>query len=121
MERLAQKTLDDFPALFREKMGRVIVRIADAADDKVLNDLGIDDPYELTGLYVGVPLTLDSATSPALHIPEVWLYRRPILDEWAARGDVSLGELVAHVLIHEIGHHFGWSDEDMDAALADAD
>jgi predicted Zn-dependent protease with MMP-like domain len=78
-----------------------------------LDSLGIEDPFELTGLYQGVDLghrsVLDYGTEPS----RVFLYRRPILDEWTERGDVSLGDLIAHVLVHEIGHHFGLSDDDI--------
>lgn len=81
--------------------------------------MGIENPYELSGLYVGVPLIDESVTHPSPFVPEVFLYRRPILEEWAERGDVSVKELVAHVLIHELGHHFGWSDEEMDAVLGE--
>jgi predicted Zn-dependent protease with MMP-like domain len=81
----------------------------------VLEELGIEDAYELTGLYDGIPLTeksvMDQATAPDV----IWLFRRPILDEWVDRGNVGLGELVAHVMVHELAHHFGWSDEDIAA------
>ncbi len=118
IERLARAALDAFPDPFRAKVADVLVRVADFAAEDILKGLGIDNPFELSGLYVGVPLTEGSVTHPTLNRPEVWLYRRSILDEWCAREDVTLGELVAHVLIHELGHHFGWSDADMDAALA---
>jgi predicted Zn-dependent protease with MMP-like domain len=77
--------------------------------------MGIADPFELTGLYEGVALTersvMDQPTSP----DAVWLFRRPILEEWIERGDVTLDQLVLHVLVHEIAHHLGWSDEDIQA------
>jgi predicted Zn-dependent protease with MMP-like domain len=81
----------------------------------------IEDPFELTGLYHGVDLTQQSIMDPAPSQPMVFLYRRAILDEWIERGDVTLAELVSHVLVHEIGHHFGLSDEAMDAILEQAD
>lgn len=116
---MAQTALDAMPEAFTKHCGHVVVRVADFADDETLADMGIEDPFELTGLYSGVDLTRKSV-SDALQLPdEVWLYRRPILEEWIERGDVGLNELVAHVLVHEIGHHFGLSDEDMDAAVAD--
>ena len=77
----------------------------------MLDDLGIEDPFELTGLYSGVDLSQRSVFHAAPEPSRVFLYRRPILDEWAERGDVTLAELVTHVLVHEIGHHFGLSDE----------
>ena len=122
-DRLAP-SLDDFAALaeaafkalpgnFRSLAGDVVLRVDDFASDEVLDDLGIADPFELTGLYQGVDLgrrsVLDTGVQPSM----VFLYRRPILDEWTERGDVSLGDLIAHVLVHEIGHHFGLSDDDI--------
>ena len=117
-------SLDDFAALadqafaalpdeFRKMVGDVVFQVADFADEDVLEELGIDDPFELTGLYQGVSLAQRSLFDPSPAAAMVFLYRRPILDEWAERGDLSLGELVGHVLVHEIGHHFGLSDEDI--------
>ena len=115
--RLAQEAWDAMPSTFRELAGDVIIRIEDFASDEVLGDLGIEDPFELTGLYEGVDLTQQSIVGPAPPAPIVFLYRRAILDEWIERGDVSLPDRVAHVLVHEIGHHFGLSDEAMDEIL----
>lgn len=115
-EQMARAAFDAFPALFREKARHVQVRIRDFAEDEILAEMGIDDPFSLSGLYIGIPLIDDSVSLPAPN-PEVFLYRRPILDEWAARGDVALDHLIAHVLIHELGHHFGWSDDEMHAVL----
>jgi predicted Zn-dependent protease with MMP-like domain len=123
INRLAP-SLDDFAALaetafkalpepFRALAGDVVIRVDDFATDEVLDDLGIEDPFELTGLYQGVDLgrrsVLDAQPMPSM----VFLYRRPILDEWCERGDVALDDLIAHVLVHEIGHHFGLSDDDI--------
>ncbi len=95
-----------------------MVHVADFAEDEVLNELGIEDPFELTGLYSGIALT-ERSVSDIMTMPDaVWLFRRPILDEWAARGDVALDALIAHVLVHEIAHHFGMSDDDI-AAIDD--
>ncbi len=116
---MAQSALDAFEPPFRELAKSVSIRVSDVADDETLEALHIEDAYALTGLYSGVALTLDAITSPSQHPALVWLYRLPILDEWATRGDVALEDLVAHVLIHELGHHFGWSDEEMDAVLGD--
>ena len=86
-----------------------------------LDALGIEDPFlELSGLYHGVDLAHQSVISPSPELSQVFLYRRPILDEWAERGDVSLDELITHVLVHEIGHHFGFSDAAMHA-IEDSD
>jgi predicted Zn-dependent protease with MMP-like domain len=115
--RLARQAWTAMPSAFRELAGDVLIRIEDLASDDVLQDLGIEDPYELTGLYDGVDLTQQSIAGPAPPSPMVFLYRLAILDEWIERGDVSLGDLVAHVLVHEIGHHFGLSDEAMHEIL----
>lgn len=119
LDRMAREAWAALPASFRDLAGDVLIRVEDFADEDVLADLGIDDPFELTGLYSGVDLTQRSIMDPAPAQPMVFLYRRPILDEWIERGDVDLAELVAHVLIHEVGHHFGLSDDHMDALLED--
>jgi predicted Zn-dependent protease with MMP-like domain len=107
---LAEAAFAGLPAAFRRLAGEVLFRVEDFAADEVLAELGIEDAFELTGLYQGLDLgsrsVLDAAPQPSM----VFLYRRPILDEWADRGDVALEVLVEHVLIHEIGHHFGLSD-----------
>lgn len=121
LERIARQAWDALPAEFRALAGDVLIRIEDFADDQTLADLGLEDPFELSGLYVGVDLTRHSISDPAPSQTMVFLYRRAILDEWIERGDVSLAELVSHVLVHEIGHHFGLSDEQMDRLLEEAD
>jgi predicted Zn-dependent protease with MMP-like domain len=110
---LAEKAFDDLPEPFRGFAAEAVIRVDDFADEAVLDEMGIQDPFELTGLYQGVDLSRRSVfeASPP---PMIFLYRRPILDEWAERGDVTLEELVVHVLVHEIGHHFGLSDDDID-------
>ena len=115
---LAEAAFDRLPAPLRRHCEGVLIRVAEVADDETLAELGLDDPFELTGLYSGVALTEKSVMEVAPAPDEVWLYRRAILDEWAARGDVALGDLVAHVLVHEIAHHFGYSDADI-AAIDD--
>ncbi len=121
LDRLAQQAWEAMPETFRAMAGDVLIRIEDFADEAVLADLGIEDPFELTGLYHGVDLTQRSIMDPAPAQPMVFLYRRAILDEWIDRGDVTLEELVSHVLVHEIGHHFGLSDEAMDLILEQTD
>jgi predicted Zn-dependent protease with MMP-like domain len=116
---LAQAAFADLPEQFRRLTGDVVFRVEDFASAEVLDDLGLEDPFELSGLYQGVSRMDRSVFASATLPSTVFLYRRPILDEWAERGDVTLGELVAHVLIHEIGHHFGLSDDDIDAIQAD--
>jgi predicted Zn-dependent protease with MMP-like domain len=113
--KLAEQALAALPTRFRELVGEVEMRISDFAEDEVLDDLGIESAFELTGLYHGVDLSRRSIFELQPSASRVFLYRRPILDEWCERGDVGLGELVRHVLIHEIGHHFGLSDHDIDS------
>jgi predicted Zn-dependent protease with MMP-like domain len=115
MADLAEAAWARLPAAFRDAAGPVVIRVLDFAEADLLEEMGIEDPFELTGLYHGVDLTQASITDPNPRPAEVFLYRRPILDEWVERGDVSLEDLVEHVLIHEIGHHFGLSDDDIDA------
>ena len=117
---LAQAAFADLPDEFRRLAGEVIFRIEDFADPEVLDTLGLEDAFELTGLYRGVSLAQRSVLDPAPESAMVFLYRRPILDEWAERGDVTLQELVSHVLVHEIGHHFGLTDDAIEA-IEDAD
>lgn len=120
-ERLARTAWDEMPAAFRSLAGDILIRIEDFADEETLAGLEIEDPFELSGLYHGIDLTQASIMDPTPTQPMVFLYRRAILDEWIERGDVTLAELVSHVLVHEIGHHFGLSDEAMDAILDSAD
>lgn len=107
------------PDFMRKAAGDVRIVVSDYAEDDLLDDMGIDDPLDLTGLYSGLPLTLESVTQPSLERPLIYLFRMPILFEWAARGDTTIEDLVTHVFIHELGHHFGWSDEEMDATLGE--
>jgi predicted Zn-dependent protease with MMP-like domain len=113
-QTLAQTAWNRLPAEFRSLAGDVVIRIEDFATDDILDELDIEDPFELTGLYQGVSLDRKSVTETTREPDMVFLYRRAILDEWGA-GEEELGHLVAHVLIHEIGHHFGFSDGDMEA------
>ncbi|HEX8900853.1 metallopeptidase family protein [Vitreimonas sp.] len=115
LERMAQHAWATLPAEFRTLAGDVIFRIEDFADAETLAELGLEDPLDLTGLYTGPDLTERSIMDPAQRAPMVFLYRHAILFEWISHGDVPLDELVEHVLVHEIGHHFGLSDDDMDA------
>jgi predicted Zn-dependent protease with MMP-like domain len=115
---LAETAFAALPAGFRKMTGDVMFRVEDFAEPEVLQELGIEDAFELTGLYQGVDLSRRSVFDPAPQPSLVFLYRRPILDEWAERGDVTLEELVAHVLVHEIGHHFGLSDDAIAAVEA---
>ena len=121
MAEIAQRAFAALPEGFRRMAGEVIFRVDDFAEDRVLDELGIEDPFGLTGLYSGVSLAERSVFAAAPEPSRVFLYRRPILDEWAENGEVTLEELVTHVLVHEIGHHFGLSDPDIDAIEAAAE
>ena len=112
---MAEAARAAFPPPFARLAVAVRLRVEDWPDEATLDDLGIEDAYDLTGLYEGVPLTERSASDPPHEPGTVWVFRRPVLDEWAARGDVGLSDLVAHVTVHEFAHHFGWSDEDIAA------
>jgi predicted Zn-dependent protease with MMP-like domain len=114
IERLADAAIAHLPEPFRAHLDGVVLRVDEFAEEAVLEELGIDDPFELTGLYTGRPVgeqsSLDSGQMPAI----IHLYRRPLLDEWVETG-VTLESLITHVIIHEVGHHFGLSDGDMHA------
>ena len=117
-ERLADAAWRRVPEHFRALCGDVVVRVEEFACEEVLRELGIEDPYELMGLYQGVSIAKQSVMDVAHAPPMVFLYRRALLDCWA-EGVEPLGHLVTHVLIHEIGHHFGLSDADMARIEAD--
>jgi len=112
---LAEAAWEDLPEAFRALCGNVVIQVSDFAPEDVLNHFEMDSPYDLTGLYHGVDLTQKSIADPAPEPDYVFLYRLPILLEWCERGNVTLSELITHVLVHEIGHHFGLTDEDMHA------
>ena len=120
LAEIAERAFAALPEGFRRMAGEVVFRVDDFPEDAVLDELGIEDPFGLTGLYSGVSLAERSVFSTAPEPSRVFLYRRPILDEWAENGEVSLEELVTHVLVHEIGHHFGLSDGDIDMIEAGA-
>lgn len=119
LEAMATAAWDRLPGHFRKISGDLVIRIEDFASDDVLDELGIEDPLDLMGLYQGVSLDRKS-NSDAVREPDfVLLYRRAILDYWTD-SEETLGDIVTHVLVHEIGHHFGFSDEDMEAIEAEA-
>ncbi len=114
IERLAEAAIARMPEPVRRHLEGVVLRVDDFADESVLAELGIEDPFDLTGLYTGRPIGEQSSMLSGELPAMIHLYRRPLLDEWAETG-VSLESLVTHVLVHEVGHHFGFSDEDMHA------
>lgn len=111
-EDMAEAAWERLPEEFRRKAGDLLIRVEDFATDEVLDSLGIEDPLDLLGLYHGVSLDKKSVSDLPQEPDMVFLYRRPMLEEWAESGE-ALGDLITHVLVHEIGHHFGFSDDDM--------
>ncbi len=114
IEAIARSTLERLPQPFADSLGDIVLLVHDFADEAILQAMGIDDPFDLTGLYDGIPLTEQSVEQSGTLPERIFLYRRPILDEWAG-SEETLEHLVTHVLIHEVGHHFGLSDEDIHA------
>jgi len=113
LDALARSAFASLPAEVRRACDGLLIRVADFAPGELLEEMEIEDPFELTGLYDGVALTEKSVFHQPTGPDTVWLYRRPILEEWIERGDVALDALVRHVLVHEIAHHLGWSDDDI--------
>jgi predicted Zn-dependent protease with MMP-like domain len=113
-EALAHKAMAALPEVFRRHLDGVVVRIEDFADRETLDALGIASPWSLSGLYHGRPMDQQSIWSSGELPPVITLYRQPLLREWTQTG-VGLEDLVAHVVVHEVGHHFGLSDEEMAA------
>ena len=114
IERLAEAAIARLPEQFRVHLKGVVLRVEEFATQEVLDSLSIADPFDLSGLYSGRSLDKQSSWVSGELPPMIHLYRRPLLDEWAETG-VSLEALVTHVIVHEAGHHFGFSDADMHA------
>ena len=114
LEVLAGEVFARLPEKFRELCEGLVIRVDDFPTDEVLDDMEIESEFGLLGLFQGVGLPFRSESAPMQMPNMIWLYRRPILDYWAEH-DETLGAIVAHVLVHEIGHHFGLSDGDIDA------
>ena len=113
LEALAARALASIPRRFRQHLGQVAVRVEEFPDKETERAMRLDSPFDLMGLYHGVALPHKSVSDPQPGIDVIFLYRRPILDYWCETGD-DLADIVRHVVIHEIGHHFGFSDEDME-------
>ena len=112
MEAIARRALEALPEPFAGHLRDVVLLVEDFADEPTLTAMGIEEPFDLTGIYEGIPITERSVEHTGTLPDRIRLFRRPILDEWAG-GEDSLEHLVAHVLVHEVGHHFGLSDADM--------
>jgi len=113
IEVLAERALGTIPQELKRHLGNVVIRVEEFPDEDVEEEMGLESPFDILGLYRGVALPHKSTASTRADADLVFLYRRPILDYWCESGE-DLADLVRHVLIHEIGHHFGFSDEDME-------
>lgn len=120
LHALATAALAGLPAEFRGELGRVVIRVAEWPENDVLDEMGFDSPYDLLGLYQGVALPERGANDSAPPVDMIFLYRRPLLAYWEESG-YDLVDILRNTLIHEIGHHFGLSDEDMEALEAAAE
>jgi len=113
LERMADEALATIPEPLRRHVHNVLIRVEDFPDEETEREMELESPFDLLGLYRGVDLTRQSVSHVRTEIDAIFLYRRPILDYWCETGEDLYG-IVRHVLIHEIGHHFGFSDDDMD-------
>ena len=118
LEALAERALATIPAELKRHLGRVVIHVVEFPDQETEIEMGLDSPFDILGLYRGVALPHQSVMSPSGEPEHIFLYRRPILDYWCETGE-CLYAVVRHVLIHEIGHHFGFSDEDMERIEAE--
>ena len=114
IERLADAAVAALPGRFRRHLANVVFRVEEFADEETLDAMGIEDAFELTGLYSGRSMREESSLASGELPAMIHLYRRPLLDEWVDTG-VSLEALITHVIVHEVGHHFGLSDAEMHA------
>ena len=117
---IARRTLDRLPSPFAESLGDVVLLVEPVADARTAREVGLDHPMNLSGLYQGIPLNHRSVEQSGTLPDKITLYSRPILAEWRSTR-VSLDELVSHIVIHEVGHHFGFSDDDMHALEDEAE
>lgn len=117
MEVIAADAYRRLPETFRALCEGVIIRVDDFPTDDVIAEMRLQSEFDILGLFQGIGLPFRSESAPTQMPNMIWLYRRPILDYWADH-DETLGAIITHVLVHEIGHHFGLSDEDMEAIEA---
>lgn len=117
MEVIAADAYRRLPETFRALCEGVIIRVDDFPSDEVIAEMRLQSEFDILGLFQGIGLPFRSESAPSQMPNMIWLYRRPILDYWADH-DETLGAIITHVLVHEIGHHFGLSDEDMEAIEA---
>ncbi|MGH6898766.1 MAG: metallopeptidase family protein [Geminicoccaceae bacterium] len=114
IERIGRRVLAGLPALFRRHVGDVVIKVEDFPDAATEREMALESPFDLLGLYRGVPVGHGSELGPPRQdVDMIFLYRRPLLDYWCETGE-PLDALVRNTLIHEIGHHFGYSDDDME-------
>ncbi len=114
-DRMVDRALAAIPEPFRQAAREIAIQVVEMPPAHILREMEIDDPMDLTGLYDGIPLTEKSSIDQPTQPDTIWLFRRPILAEWADRGGEPLENIVANVLVHELAHHFGWSDDDIAA------
>jgi predicted Zn-dependent protease with MMP-like domain len=119
MDALAAEAFRRLPQHFRDLCADLVIRVEDFPTEEVIREMRLESAFDLLGLFHGVGLPFRSVSSPVEMPNMIWLYRRPILDYWAEHEE-TLGDIITHVLVHEIGHHFGLSDEDMEAIEASA-
>ena len=121
-EQIAAAAWEALPQQFRDLAGNVPCAVADFPDEDTIREMALDSEFDILGLFRGVGLPQGGAMPFTGQLPnQVWLYRRPILDYWAESEEgETLGQIITHVLVHEIGHHFGFSDEDMEAIEEEA-
>ena len=112
IEELANQALGTIPSRLKRQIGAVVIRVEEFPDEETEQAMGLDSAFDILGLYRGVALPHKSVSDPRPNVDMIFLYRRPILDYWCETGE-DLRHVVRHVLIHEIGHHFGFSDDDM--------
>ena len=114
IDEIARRTLERLPTPFAESLRDIVLRVEPVADPETARRLGLSHPMQLSGLYEGISLNHQSVSHSGALPERITLYSRPIMAEWHSTG-VSLEQLVSHIVIHEVGHHFGFSDDDMHA------